>query len=41
VAAAQLVHVNLSTRPDGELSTRAELAARSATAAREVALSCT
>jgi formiminotetrahydrofolate cyclodeaminase len=41
VAAAQLVQVNLSTRPDGELSTRAELAARSATAAREVALSCT
>ncbi len=41
VAAAQLVHVNLSIRPDGELSTRAELAARSATAAREVALSCT
>lgn len=41
VAAAQLVRVNLSTRPDGELSTRAELAARSATADREVALSCT
>jgi formiminotetrahydrofolate cyclodeaminase len=41
VAAAQLVQVNLSTRPDGELSTRAELAARSATAAREVALSRT
>ena len=41
VAAAQLVHVNLSIQPDGELSTRAELAARSATAAREVALSCT
>ncbi len=39
VAAAQLVHVNLSTRPDGELSTRAELASRAATAAREVALS--
>jgi len=41
VAAAQLVHVNLSTRPDDELTTRAELAARSATAAREVALACT
>jgi formiminotetrahydrofolate cyclodeaminase len=41
VSAAQLVRVNLSTRPDGELSTRADLAARSATAAREVALSCT
>ncbi len=41
VAAAQLVHVNLSIQPDGELSTRAELAARSATAAREVALSST
>jgi formiminotetrahydrofolate cyclodeaminase len=41
VAAARLVHVNLATRPDGELSTRADLAARSATAAREVALSCT
>ena len=40
VAAAQLVHVNLSTRPDDELTTRAELAARSATAAREVALAC-
>ncbi len=40
VAAAELVHVNLATRPDGELSTRAELAARSATAAREVALFC-
>jgi formiminotetrahydrofolate cyclodeaminase len=40
VAAAQLVHVNLSTRPDDDLSTRAELAARSATAAREVALAC-
>lgn len=41
VAAARLVHVNLSTRPDDELSTRAELAARSAVAAREVALACT
>lgn len=41
VAAARLVHVNLATRPDGELFTRADLAARSATAAREVALACT
>jgi methenyltetrahydrofolate cyclohydrolase len=41
VAAARLVHVNLSTRPDDILSTRAELAAGSATAAREVALSDT
>lgn len=41
VAAARLVQINLSTRPDDELSTRAELAARSATAAREVALACT
>ena len=40
VAAAELVHVNLATRPDGVFSTRAELAARAATAAREVALSC-
>jgi formiminotetrahydrofolate cyclodeaminase len=38
VAAARLVHVNLSTRPDGELATRADLAAQAATAAREVAL---
>jgi len=41
VAAARLVEINLSTLPDDELSTRAELAARSATAAREVALACT
>jgi formiminotetrahydrofolate cyclodeaminase len=41
VAAARLVHVNLSTRPDDALSTRAEIAARAATAAREVALACT
>jgi hypothetical protein len=40
VAAARLVHVILATRPDDELSTRAELAARAATAAREVALAC-
>lgn len=39
VSAAKLVHVNLSTRPDSELFTRADLAARSATAACEVALS--
>jgi hypothetical protein len=41
VAAARLVHVNLATRPDDALSTRADLAARAATAAREVALACT
>lgn len=41
VAASRLVQVNLSTRPDDELSTRAELAARSATAAREIALDST
>lgn len=40
-AAARLVHVNLATRPDDELFTRADLAARSAAVAREVALSCT
>jgi formiminotetrahydrofolate cyclodeaminase len=38
VAAARLVQVNLATQPDDELSTRAELATRAATAAREVAL---
>jgi hypothetical protein len=32
------VQVNLATQPDDELSTRAELATRAATAAREVAL---
>jgi formiminotetrahydrofolate cyclodeaminase len=37
-AAARLVHVNLASRPDDELTTRADLAARAATAAREVAL---
>ena len=41
VAAARLVHVNLATRPDDELSTRADLAAQAATAAREVALAST
>jgi formiminotetrahydrofolate cyclodeaminase len=39
VAAARLVHVNLSTLPEGDLSRRADEAARAATAAREVALS--
>ncbi len=38
VAAARLVHVNLSTLPDDELSSRADAAARAAAAAREVAL---
>jgi formiminotetrahydrofolate cyclodeaminase len=37
-AAARLVHVNLATRPDDELSTRADLAARAAAAARPAAL---
>lgn len=37
-AAARLVHVNLATRPDDDLSTRADLAAQAAAAAREVAL---
>jgi len=41
VAAARLVRVNLSTRPDDVLFTRADLASRAATAAREVALACT
>lgn len=40
-AATGLVHVNLSTRPDDDLCTRADLAARAATAAREVALAAT
>lgn len=39
VAAARLVHVNLATRPDDELSTRADLAAGAAGAARDAALS--
>lgn len=38
VTAARLVHVNLSTHPDGELSARAERAAAAATSAREAAL---
>jgi formiminotetrahydrofolate cyclodeaminase len=37
-AAARLVHVNLATRPDDELSLRADAAARAAAAARDVAL---
>jgi formiminotetrahydrofolate cyclodeaminase len=37
-AAARLVHVNLATRPDDNLSTRADLAAQAAAAARDVAL---
>ena len=41
VAAARLVHVNLAMRPDGDLATRADDAARAATAARELALSVT
>ena len=40
-AAARLVHVNLSTRPDDDLTTRADLAANAAAAAREVALAAT
>ncbi|HET9243542.1 MAG TPA: cyclodeaminase/cyclohydrolase family protein [Gaiella sp.] len=40
-AAARLVHVNLATRPDDDLSTRADAAARAAVAAREVALQTT
>ena len=40
-AATGLVHVNLATRPDDDLCTRADLAARAATAAREVALAAT
>jgi hypothetical protein len=38
VSAARLVHVNLATRADDELSVRAADAAGAATAAREVAL---
>jgi hypothetical protein len=38
VSAARLVHVNLATRADDELSVRAADAADAATAAREVAL---
>ena len=41
VAAARLVQINLATGPDDELSTRADMAARAATAAREVALAST
>ena len=41
VAAARLVHVNLATRPDDELTTRADLAAGAAGAARDAALSMT
>ncbi len=37
-AAAGLVRVNLATRPDDDLRTRAEAAARAAVAARDVAL---
>jgi formiminotetrahydrofolate cyclodeaminase len=40
-AAARLVHVNLATRPDDELSLRADVAARAAAAARDVALRTT
>lgn len=38
-SAARLVHVNLATRPDDDLTTRADEAARAATSARETALS--
>jgi formiminotetrahydrofolate cyclodeaminase len=40
-AAARLVHVNLATRPDDELCTRADAAAEAAASARDVALSTT
>jgi formiminotetrahydrofolate cyclodeaminase len=40
-AAARLVHVNLGTRPDDELCTRADAAAEAAASARDVALSTT
>lgn len=40
-AAARLVHVNLATRSDDDLSTRADLAAQAASAARDVALAVT
>src|SRR5262245_38418525 len=39
VSAAQLVHVNLSTRRDDDLCARADEASRAAASAREVALS--
>jgi methenyltetrahydrofolate cyclohydrolase len=38
-SAARLVHVNLATRPDDDLSARADAAAGSAASAREAALS--
>ena len=38
-AASRLVHVNLATRPDDDMTTRAAQAQRAATAARDVALS--
>jgi len=38
-SAARLVHVNLATRPDDDLTTRADEAARAAASAREAALS--
>ena len=38
-AAARLVHVNLATRPDDDLCTRADQTAQAAAAARDVALS--
>jgi formiminotetrahydrofolate cyclodeaminase len=41
VAAARLGHVDLATRPDDELSTRADLAAGAAAVARDAALSAT
>jgi formiminotetrahydrofolate cyclodeaminase len=41
VAAARLVQVNLTTRPDDELASRADVAARAAKAARESALAAT
>lgn len=40
-AAALLVHVNLATRPDDDLSLRADAAARAAATARDVALQTT
>ena len=40
-AAARLVHVNLTTLPDDDLSTRADLAAGAAAAARDAALAAT
>ena len=38
-AASRLVQVNLATRPDDDMTTRAAQAQRAATAARDVALS--